>query len=1115
MARRAEDTGLSRRVLRRIGWAAAFTVVGLFAVLLLGYVAVNTGAGHRWLTGGVNRHFAPELLPGSRIGGLDGSVPFSFTVRDITVDQPSRGLSAHVEAAHVTTELLDLVTGTVRLSSVDVENPVVKVGPPQPVPPSPGVGVKEPPSPFEVAVEQLTVTGGRVELARAGLEASLEQVSLRAEGYRDADDGVLTMSVPRFAARVSVAGEQVAASADGFLVAFEDRVNGRITVQAGTEPPSRVTARALGPLEAFDVSIEGQGPHLSRFEAEALVDVPQRRWNAQVDLGGDAVALKASGNGTGTVFDAQLQASAMSLGPVEVNGRQVAADGEVQLEVHREASGKVQADGSLEVQHARYADVTVASLGGELSAAATPAERTGHLRLELDEPFEVNGVAVAPTTARVESDGREVSANLSTALMQAGESMKPLRAEARLPLADEGLALARERPLSAHLEWTDVSTAALSRVLGLEPPVQGRLTVRADAEGTLASPVVNASVSADRVAVAGRRGLFARAQLESGERTRFELRAGAGGDVLVRADGSVEQGLGDALSSDAWLEAPLSAQLEVPRASLRKLARLQPALGALEGHAWAKVSVTGTAAEPRLSGALRASAGRPGGELAALALDLDGRVEDGSSRLGFDGRLAQAKVSGELGSALTPAELVGGEAGRPNVWARAEVDGLQLRDVSRLSPALPPLEGEVDATLSGSRLFTAPRARVSLDGANVAIASRAPGQLRLSAHVDEASLAANGRYDQAAGGARFEARLDRQGDAHARLSASRLDLGGLRRYRPKLPLARDEVSGTVTVEGTVAASKAGKSPMARLTGTGEVKGTITAEQLDVAAYLARQPRQPSPQKSTPASSRASDTKALVRELRQARAFHLERLAVKDSRVALVDATQPRRPALNLGDVAFTLENLASGREAMRGVPVVVTARAKVEGSGEVVAFATADPFAEPLVATGRATLKQLELSSVRELLRGYGVVASEGTFSCYASLRLEGDRLDGGIKPVFTDVDIDPAPSASWGEAALAELADFAGDVLAREGPEGRGRVASIVPVKGELGVAGPQVVPAMLTALRNAFVVGLSRGFTNLPLDTAESSQSLFTQAAQALQEDRFPKAQPRGDGP
>lgn len=1113
MAPHTEGSSRRHRVLKRVGWGAAFTLLGLLFTLLIAFAAVNTDRGHRWLTGIVNRHFAGELLPGLRLGSLEGTVPFSFTVRGVTVDQPSRGLSAHVEAVHLETELLALARGTLRLSTVEVTNPEVRVGEPKPVPPPPGLEVDDSPSKLAIAVEQLTVSGGRVEVSRADVEVTLAELSAQADVYREASDGVLMVNLHSAAAKVQVAGEESPATASAFFVALPERLNGWLTAQANTTPETRITARVLGPMEALDVWLKATGPKLDRLVVDATLDVPERGWRGTLDLDGDSLSANAAGHGTGGAFDAQLSATASGLGPVQVQGRTLALDGDVKLEAHRAVSGKLSVSGSLDLERASAGEVTVRSLAAQLSAHATPAARTGELTLDVEQPFELNGVGVAPTRLHATSDGRALSASLSTALMAGGDARRPLKAQATLPLADRGLKLDRQEPVSAHVEWSGVSLGALARVAGLDEPLEGRLSLRADAEGTLASPKVDASLRLDRVAAAGRRGLFARAELSAAEHTELELTAGASGDVLLRASGTLEQGLGDVLEPrSAWLDAPLRLQVEVPRTTLARLARLQPSLGELEGHAGANLTVTGTARAPRLEGALRGAAGPPGGQRTPLALDLHGRVDDGASTVDFDGRVAGARVEGSAGSALTPAEVLLGEASGPALWARARAEGLRLAGVSKLAPTLPPLSGTVDARLSVSRVPSAPRVELQLDGTRVAIASRAPGALSLSVKLDGAKLDATGRYTQAKGGAELEARLDRRGQAHARVALTRLDLAGVRRWRPKLPLARDEASGTVTLDGRVAATGRAKSPLARLTGSGQVSGTVIAEGLDVAAYLARPTASPKQQPGAPTAAAGGEVKELVRGLRRGRAFHLERLAVKESRVALIDATSPRRPALDLREVALTVENLASGREAMRGVPVVITARALVEGSGEVVAFATADPFAKPLVATGRAVLKGLELSDVRELLRTYGVVAPEGTFSCYAALHLKGERLDGGIKPIFTDVDIDPAPSASWGEAALAELADFAGDVLGEEGPRGGDRVATIVPIKGELSVVGPQVVPAVLVAMRNAFVVGLTRGFMNLPLKTAAGSQSLFTQAAQALQADEFPKAQPRG---
>jgi hypothetical protein len=69
------------------------------------------------------------------------------------------------------------------------------------------------------------------------------------------------------------------------------------------------------------------------------------------------------------------------------------------------------------------------------------------------------------------------------------------------------------------------------------------------------------------------------------------------------------------------------------------------------------------------------------------------------------------------------------------------------------------------------------------------------------------------------------------------------------------------------------------------------------------------------------------------------------------------------------------------------------------------------------------------------------------------------------------------------------------------------------VPIKGRLDDPKLQVWPTVLSVIRNAFVQGISSGFSSLPPPTAKEEENVIEQAASALKKDEGPaKAQPEG---
>ena len=91
-------------------------------------------------------------------------------------------------------------------------------------------------------------------------------------------------------------------------------------------------------------------------------------------------------------------------------------------------------------------------------------------------------------------------------------------------------------------------------------------------------------------------------------------------------------------------------------------------------------------------------------------------------------------------------------------------------------------------------------------------------------------------------------------------------------------------------------------------------------------------------------------------------------------------------------------------------------------------------------------------------------------------------------------------------EAKVANVAIGA----ASDRVENRDAVVAVVPITGTLTDPDLQLWPAILSVVRNAFVTGISSGFTHTAPPVAEKKEGPVKQAANALAKDSFPKAQP-----
>jgi hypothetical protein len=234
---------------------------------------------------------------------------------------------------------------------------------------------------------------------------------------------------------------------------------------------------------------------------------------------------------------------------------------------------------------------------------------------------------------------------------------------------------------------------------------------------------------------------------------------------------------------------------------------------------------------------------------------------------------------------------------------------------------------------------------------------------------------------------------------------------------------------------------------------------------------------------------------IARTLESVPSAGLELLAIVGGQITLVDEHhQGQRVWLH--DVNLTLENVASRKKLMHGLPVLVTLRGKIQHTGELTLFVTADPFDKGLTFAGSAELRHLALADLHQFTTIAGLKLPDGTIDMFASVTCKRGQLTGGVKPILKNVKVTSADN-KLGDKIKAALADVAVKLFSDRVP-GRNAVATIIPIHGDLKKPDIQLVPTILAVLRNAFVEGLSSSLSNVP--PTVGSGGILHQARQAL---------------
>ncbi len=229
---------------------------------------------------------------------------------------------------------------------------------------------------------------------------------------------------------------------------------------------------------------------------------------------------------------------------------------------------------------------------------------------------------------------------------------------------------------------------------------------------------------------------------------------------------------------------------------------------------------------------------------------------------------------------------------------------------------------------------------------------------------------------------------------------------------------------------------------------------------------------------------ASDPSHAVPEaLRKMAPFDIDRIEIYDGELVFVDMSKPAKPEIWLSELEVSIENLASRAGMAEGRPVLLTARAKAQRSGEMALFVSADPWSDDLNFAGRVSLEGL---ATKEL---YGFLADaarlqipKGTLDMYIAFTAKHGHITGGVKPILRNAEVAPVASG-----AVARLRAWAADTilsLYSDRVKGRNAVATVVPIRGDLEGPAIKLWPAVAGLLYNAYVNGLSAGFGGVPVE-------------------------------
>jgi hypothetical protein len=237
---------------------------------------------------------------------------------------------------------------------------------------------------------------------------------------------------------------------------------------------------------------------------------------------------------------------------------------------------------------------------------------------------------------------------------------------------------------------------------------------------------------------------------------------------------------------------------------------------------------------------------------------------------------------------------------------------------------------------------------------------------------------------------------------------------------------------------------------------------------------------------------------------------IDELTVKKGELTYVAAKLPDNPELWVHDITLKVTHYSP--EGPPDSKTNLVASGIVQRSGRLGLEVEAYPLAKRATFTARASLERLRIAELYQFLaEPAGVAPVKGTMDMYALIEAKDGKLRGGVKPLIQNAEVE-AVRPGLGNQLKELLADATVEIF---GNDNKGdEIATTIPITGDVQAPGTQVWPTVLGALRNAFVEGLVRGFSELPVPQARDEENPFSQLREALSPGGTVKAQPPKDG-
>jgi hypothetical protein len=210
-------------------------------------------------------------------------------------------------------------------------------------------------------------------------------------------------------------------------------------------------------------------------------------------------------------------------------------------------------------------------------------------------------------------------------------------------------------------------------------------------------------------------------------------------------------------------------------------------------------------------------------------------------------------------------------------------------------------------------------------------------------------------------------------------------------------------------------------------------------------------------------------------------FRINNFDIEDGTLSLYRTGEDGENArlVSLHSAELHARDFTNIRETDEPVFATLTLDGVVQEEGKLHLFTELDPLSDPPVLTLDAEIIDLPLTELNPLLRSYANLDAEaGLVEIFLEFASKEGTFEGYVKPLIRDADILRLDEKGSFFGKLWEgVVDGVKKIL--ENPE-TDRAGAEVPLKGELTAIDAELIPAVFSVLRNAFIEALSLGIGN-----------------------------------